>query len=157
MLDVLTVIGVLSTTHKTLSAMFAAGRDIEQCAGDLQRWFSAAQDLEQHEREVKNPSSFNKIFRGKEIERSAISIFAAKKKYERQRLELKNFIISHHGIKGWDDLLKLETKIRKQRTQAIYAQREFNRRLKEWLVIIALLALMVVIVIGVSILVKAGY
>ena len=105
--------------------MFRAGRDLEQCAGDLHHWISA-HDLEQHEREIKKPNTFNKVFRSGAIEKQAIEIYAAKKKLEKQRQTLKNHIVSIHGLKGWDELI-FESKLRRQRTEAIYAQRELRR------------------------------
>lgn len=150
MLDIVTVVGVLSTAHKTLTTMFAAGRDIEQCAGDLHRWITAAQDLDQHEKEIKRPNTFAKVFKSGAIEKQAIAVFAAKKKLERQRQELKNFIIGNHGLAGWDELLALETKIRKQRTAAIYAQREFRSKVIEWVIIVLLMSLCFVGLIGLA-------
>ncbi len=141
MLDIVTVVGVLSTAHKTLTSMFAAGRDIEQCAGDLHRWITAAQDLDQHEKEVKRPTTFAKVFKSGAIEKQAIAVFAARKKVERQRLELKNFILANHGLAGWNELLALESKIRRQRTEAIYAQREFKSKIIECIMIVLLASL----------------
>lgn len=156
MLDVLTVIGVLSTAHKTLSSMFQAGRDIEQCAQDLHRWISASQDLDQHEKELKRPNAFNKVFKAQAIEKQVLQVYAAKKRVEKQRLELKNHIISVHGMKGWDDLRALEAKIRKQRTEAIYAQRELRRRIMEFVVGSIMVAIICTMVIGIAYVATAG-
>ena len=35
-------------------------------------------------------------------------------------------------MKGWDDLIKLEGQIRKQRQRAVYEQREARQQLVEW-------------------------
>ena len=59
-------------------------------------------------------------------------MFAAKKRLEKQRQELKNFVLAHHGMRGWDDLIKLEGRIRKQRQRAVYEQREARQQLVEW-------------------------
>lgn len=150
MLDIVTVVGVLSTAHKTLTAMFAAGRDIEQCAGDLHRWITAAQDLDQHEKEVKRPNTFAKVFKAGAIEKQAIAVFAAKKRVERQRQELKNHIVGNHGLAGWNELLALESKIRRQRTEAVYAQREFRAKVIEWIMIGVLASLSLLALFGLA-------
>ena len=55
-----------------------------------------------------------KLFKGNEIEASAIEAFTAKKKLEAQRQELKTFINFHYGANSWNEILQMEADIRKK-------------------------------------------
>ena len=58
---------------------------------------SALSDIDNAEKTAKNASPLRKLFKGNEIEASAIEAFTAKKKLEAQRQELKTFINFHYG------------------------------------------------------------
>lgn len=110
---------------------FQIGRDIESMAGDLSRWMGALSDIDQAEKEAKNPPIFKKLFAGKTVEQEAIEVFAAKKKAQQQRDELKQWISFTLGKSHWDELVATEGRIRKQRQETLYAQRERRRKFVE--------------------------
>ena len=132
MLEIGVAISVATQSFNFLKSAFAAGRDIESMSGDIGRWISAVSDIERREKEVKRPPFYKKLFAAGSVEQEAVQVFAAKKRLEKQRQELKNFVLAHHGMKGWDDLIKLEGQIRKQRQRAVYEQREARQQLIEW-------------------------
>ena len=84
----------------------------------------AVSDVDAAHKSAKNPSLFRKVFSGQSIEQEAIEAFAAKKKLEAQRDELKNFIMFTHGTRAWDELLAMEGDIRKRRQKEIYEAKE---------------------------------
>ena len=90
---------------------------------------------------AKNPPIFKKLFAAGSIEEEALASYAAKKKLEAQRQELKTFLNMQYGPQAWADLIKLEGKIRKQRQQAIYAQQELRRQILEGIAITILVLL----------------
>ena len=51
------------------------------------------------------------------------------------RAELKNLISFTRGPAAWEELLRTEADIRKKRQQAIYDQKERQRKLLEWIAI----------------------
>jgi hypothetical protein len=57
--------------------------------------------------------------------------FAAKKKAEAMEDELRTWINMTHGPNAWNDLLKMQVKIRKQRQETLYAQAEMRKKLIE--------------------------
>ena len=99
---------------------FAIGRDIESMGKDLGRWMGALRDIDNAEKSAKNASPLRKLFKGKEIEASAIEAFTAKKKLEAQRQELKSFINFHYGANSWNEILHMEAEIIKLRQKEIY-------------------------------------
>jgi hypothetical protein len=79
------------------------GRDLEQMSGDLSRWMGASSDIDQAEKQAKNPGVFGKVFGGGSIEAVALQAYAAKKKLEEQRYELKMFLNLTHGPQAYDE------------------------------------------------------
>ena len=126
-----------STAFAGLKKAFQAGRDIESMTGDLSRWMGAVSDIEQKEKSAKNPPIFRKVFGS--VEQEALEAFAAKKKLEEQRYELKTFIQFSHGHKAWDQLLAMEGKIRKARQEQLYRRQEFKDRCIEGVFILFLI------------------
>ena len=112
---------------------FAVGREIESMGKDLSRWMGAVSDIDNAEKTAKNASPLRKLFKGKEIEASAIEAFTAKKKLEAQRQELKSFINFHYGANSWNEILHMEAEIRKRRKQEIYERQEFVRKIWEYI------------------------
>ena len=111
---------------------FEMGREIEAMGGDLSRWMGAMSDIDNAEKTTKNPSALQKLFKGKEIEASAIEAFTAKKKLEKQRQELKSFINFHYGANSWNEILRMEAEIRKKRQQDIYDRQQLIRKIWEY-------------------------
>ena len=72
-------------------------RDIEQMSGDIGRWMGAVSDVDNAEKQAKNPPLFGKLFKAGSIEEAAMAAYAAKKKLEEQRYELKVFLNMTHG------------------------------------------------------------
>jgi hypothetical protein len=100
---------------------------------DLGRWMSALSDIDNAEKSAKNASPLIKLFKGNEIEASAIEAFTAKKKLEAQRQELKTFINFHYGTNSWNEILQMEAEIRKQRRDEVYARQELIRKIWEYI------------------------
>ncbi len=128
-----------SAAFGALKKGFAVGRDIESMASDLSRWMGALSDLDQMEKEAKNPPIFKKLFGGQSVEQEAITTFANKQKAQQQRYELQQWISLTLGKSKWDELVKMEGQIRKRRKETLYKQRERRRKFVEvvaWIIVI---------------------
>ena len=131
MVDPVTAMATASAAFGAIKKGFAIGRDIEAMASALSRWMGALSDLDQAEKEAKNPPIFKKLFSGKTVEQEAIEIFASKKKAQAQRQELQQWIQYTMGQSHWDELIRMEGRIRKQRQETLYRQRERRRKFIE--------------------------
>tara|TARA_R100000234_G_scaffold1002_1_gene869 strand:- start:578 stop:1339 length:762 start_codon:yes stop_codon:yes gene_type:complete len=132
-------VGVASKAFNAIKQGFAVGRDIEQMSGDIGRWMGAVSDIDNAEKQAKNPPLFGKLFKADSIEEAAMAAYTAKKKLEEQRYELKMFLNLTHGPQAYDELLQMEGQIRKQRQQTIYKQQQLRRQLSEgigWLLLV---------------------
>tara|TARA_Y100000114_G_scaffold142000_1_gene148208 strand:- start:134 stop:616 length:483 start_codon:yes stop_codon:yes gene_type:complete len=126
----------ITAASKAFSAIkkgFEMGREIESMGSDLSRWMGAVSDIDNAEKTSKNASALRKLFKGKEIEASAIEAFTAKKKLEAQRQELKSFINFHYGANSWNEILRMEAEIRKKRKEEIYERQELIRKIWEYI------------------------
>lgn len=154
MFDPVSVGVAMSTASAAFSGLkkaFQAGRDIESMTGDLSRWMGAVSDIDNAAKDTANPGMFKKVFGGGSVEQEAIEAFAAKKKLEEQRYELKQFLMFTHGSASWDELLRMEGQIRKRRQKEIYEKAKFKRKIFEWVIItLVMVAGVVLLVLFVS-------
>ena len=130
-MDPISLLGIASASYQVIVKGFAAGRELENMSGDLSRWMGAISDIKQAEKISKNPPLFKKLFSGSSVEQEAMDAFAAKKKAEVMEEELRNFINLSYGPNAWQELLRMQIKIRKQRQETLYAQEEERRKLFE--------------------------
>ena len=154
-MDPLTITAAMSVANSAFNAIkqgFAAARDIEQMSGDIGRWMGAVSDIDNAEKQAKNPPLFGKLFKAGSIEEAALAAYAAKKKLEEQRYELKVFLNMTYGPSAYDDLLKMEGQIRKQRQETVYKQQQLRRQIGEaitWFIVAAIVGGFAVLVAGI--------
>ena len=153
-MDPVSAMATASAAFGALKKGFAVGRDVESMVGDLSRWMGALSDIDQAEKEAKNPPIFKKLFNGKSVEQEAIEAFAAKRKAQSQRDELKQWISLTLGRSAWDELIRMEGNIRKQRQETLYRQRERRQKFVESCVIVGSILIGTAILIGFIWLVK---
>jgi hypothetical protein len=88
-LDPVTVIATASAAYNALKKGIEIGRELQDMSGQLATWAGAVSDLDFIAKKAANPPWW-KV--GPNIQAEAIEIFAAKKRIERQRAELKTFV-----------------------------------------------------------------
>ena len=137
-MDPVSAIAAASTAFSLIKKGFAAGRDVESMYGDIGRWMGACSDVNHSVKMAKNPPLFKKLFAGSSIEQEAMDAFAAKKKAEEMEHELRTWINMIHGPNAWNDLLKMQVKIRKERQETLYKQAELRRNMLQVVGIILL-------------------
>ena len=98
-------------------------------AGDLSRWMGAVSDVDHIHKSAKSPSMLKKMFAAQSVEQEAIEAFAAKKKLQQQRDDLKTYIMFTQGTKAWDELLETEANIRKQRRKMVYEAQQRREKI----------------------------
>ena len=128
-MDPVTALATATTAFNLIKKGFQAGRDVEAMYGDIGKWMGAVSDVNHAEKMSKNPPLFKKLFAGSSVEQEAMDAFAAKKKAEAMEDELRTWINMTHGPNAWSELLKMQSKIRKQRAEQLYAQAELRSRI----------------------------
>lgn len=121
-------IGVAGKAFDLIKKGFEVGRDIESMSGDLQRWMGASAEIQAIENAASNPSMITRLLKGSSnLEAAATQAVLARKRLEAQRYELKMFISMKYGPSTWDEILRTEGRMRRQRQAAIKAQQEMVR------------------------------
>ena len=142
-MDPVTIISGATVAFNALKQGFSIGRDLQDMSGQLTKWAGHMADLGQAEKQVKNPPWWKSI--GGSVEAEAMEVFAAKKKAESMRKELKDYISWTMGPSAWDELVAIEAKIRKQKKEQEYRKAELQESIIAW----ALGGLLFVIGVGV--------
>lgn len=132
-MDPVTALGVATTAFNTIKKGFQIGKDAQSMMSDVGKWMSAIES-------VKNPSN-KKSKKIANVEQEALDQFAAKKKAEEMERELKNYILATFGGTAWDELLRIQGQIRKQRK----LQEEYERKQREDIINAIILGLGVLI------------
>ena len=131
MVDPISAMALAGSAFNTLKKGVSIGRELESMGKSLSQWMSAVSDIDRAHHEAKNPPIFKKIFNAKSVEQEAMELFTQKKQLENQRDELRKLIGSMLGPQAWQELIKMERDIRKQRQETLYAQREARKHFVE--------------------------
>ena len=122
-MDPITIIATASSAYGLLKKGIAAGRELQDMGSQLATWAGAVSDLEFLVKKAEDPPWW-KV--GGSVQAEAVEIFAAKKKIEQQRAELKQFIQFSYGQPAWEELLRIEGQVRKQRAATLHKQAEMK-------------------------------
>ena len=145
-MDPATAIATATAAFSIIKKGISVGKDIESMSKDVGRWMGALSDLDQAEKETKNPPLLKKLVASKSVEEEAMQVYMAKKKAQEQREELRQWMMFAIGPNSWSELLRVEAQVRKQRQQEIYRQRELRRK------VIEIATIIVVIISGIGLL-----
>lgn len=129
-MDPITIISGATVAFNALKKGFALGKDLQSMSGQLSKWAGHMSDLGQAEKQVKNPPWWKSL--SGSVEAEAIEVFAAKKKAEQMRQELKDHISWTMGPSVWDELVRIEAKIRKQKREHEYRKAELQEAIVTW-------------------------
>ena len=150
MVDPISAMALASSAFATLKKGISIGRELESMGKSLSTWMSAVSDIDRAHHEAKNPPIFKKLFSGKSVEQEAIELFTQKKQLENQRDELRKLISSILGPNAWQELIRMERDIRKQRQDTLYAQREARKHFIEVVAIIGLAIIIFISIVGIA-------
>ena len=111
-MDPVTAIGVATTAFNAIKKGFQVGRDVESMSKDLGRWMGAIQDVKDGHSKKKN-----RVFGS--VEEEALETFAIKKKAIAMENDLRNFVNLSYGPNAWNEVIRIQADIRKQKKEAI--------------------------------------
>lgn len=129
-MDPITIIAGASAAFNAIKKGIEVGRGLQDMSGQLSQWAGAMSDLGRAEAKVKNPPWWKSLSGG--VEQEAMQIFAAKKKAEEMRQELKFFISFNMGPSAWDELIGIEASVRKRKQDQEYRKEEIKEAIINW-------------------------
>tara|TARA_R100001460_G_scaffold210_1_gene926 strand:+ start:1636 stop:2103 length:468 start_codon:yes stop_codon:yes gene_type:complete len=119
-IDPVSAIAVATTAYRGIVSAYRAGKQVESMSKDIGKWMGAIADVKQAHQEKKTS-------RFKNVEEQALDTYAALKKAEKMEMELKNFLIANYGFNAWNDLMRIQRDLRKERLEE---RRRRQRRLE---------------------------
>ena len=135
-MDPITAMAVATSAFSAIKKGFAAAKDVESMAGDLSRWMGAVQSVKDGHQKAKS----RRIGSVEE----ALETWAHQKKIKRMEEELRLFVIGHYGPHAWQEIIRLQGTIRKQRIAEAKQKAEKAEEIMIW----ALLFMVALIVFG---------
>jgi hypothetical protein len=139
--DPITIIATASAAYNALKKGIQVGRELQDMGGQLATWAGAISDIDFLAKKAENPPWW-KV--GGNVQAEAIEIFAARKKIQTQRDELKTYIQYAYGQSGWEELMRIEAQVRKRKQATDHRKAE----IKETMITVTIVAL--VLMAGVS-------
>jgi hypothetical protein len=130
MLDPVTIIGGATVAFNAIKKGIAVGKDLQDMHGQLSKWAGAMSDLGQAEKQANNPPWWKSL--GGSVEEEALAVWNAKRKAEHMREELRKHISFVYGPTAWDELVRTEAKIRKQKKDQEYRKAEIQEAIITW-------------------------
>ena len=123
-MDPVTAFGVATTAYKTIVAGFKVGKQVESMAKDLGRWMGAIQAVKEGHSKKKN-----RMFGS--VEEEALETFAMKKKAIAMENELRTFVNMNYGPNAWNEVIRIQAEIRKQKKEAQIEEQQRQRQMVE--------------------------
>ena len=123
-MDPVTVIATASAAYNALKKGIQIGKELQDMSGQLAQWAGAVSDLEFLAKKAEDPPWWRAL--GGNVQAEAIEIFAAKKRIEAQRDELRTFVQFSYGQAGWEELLRIEAQVRKRKQATDHRKAEMK-------------------------------
>ena len=135
-MDPVSIIAAATTAYNAIKKGIEIGREMQDMGGQLATWAGAISDIDFLERKNEDPPWYRAFSRS--VQAEAIEIFAAKRQLEQQRNELRTYIQYSMGQSAWDELLRIEAKVRMQRSEHEHRRAEMKEMIVSGLLIFAM-------------------
>jgi hypothetical protein len=138
-MDPVTIIGGATVAFNAIKKGIQVGRELQDMTGQLSQWASAMSDLGQVEKKTNNPPWWKTL--GGSVEAEALAVWNAKRQADAMREELRQHISFVYGPGAWEELVRTEAKIRKQKKDQEYRKAEIIEEIITWIATSVLLIL----------------
>ena len=124
-------IALAASAFAAVKKGIAFAKDVESMHKDISRWMSACHEIETKHNKVKRK-------KGQSVAEEAMETWAAVRKIRQQREELRLYMLSINP-QAWNDFVRLEGQIRKQRADEAEAKRKQIKKMFEITMIVLLM------------------
>ena len=140
MIDPITALAAATTAFKAVQSLVNTGREIEDVAGQLGKWFTAVSDIREAEAQAKNPPLFKKLVFSQSVEEEALNALIAKKKAEEQETQIREMIMYRYGMDALREMYAMRRQIKEAREKAVYRRQQLLKNIQDGVIITLLLA-----------------
>ena len=138
MIEVSVAIAGAQAAYNFMRKGVQVGRNLQDMGQQLQQWANCMAHIDQAEKMADKPPWYKALGGGTQAQ--AMEVFLARKQAEKMRDELRQ-LISHPAILGpshWQEFLKIEADIRKQKREHEFRRMEIKQSIIEWAAGVAL-------------------
>ena len=135
-MDPITALSLASTAFKGVQTLVARGREIEDVAVHLGRWYGYAADIKEAEKESQKPPIFRKLLDSGSVEQEALNSIIVKKKLEEQERQIRDLLVIRYGIETYREMIQMRKDIKAKREKLVYAQRRRRRTILDCIAIV---------------------
>ena len=135
-MDPITALSLASTAFKGVQTLVARGREIEDVAVHLGRWYGYAADIKEAEKESQKPPIFRKLLDSGSVEQEALNSIIVKKKLEEQERQIRDLLVIRYGIETYREMIRMRKEIKAKREKLVYAQRRRRRTILDCIAIV---------------------
>jgi len=129
LIDPITAFTVATTAFNTIKKAVEVGREIEDVAGYLGKFFGAKADIAKAEEKAKNPPIFRKLLSAGSVEEEALQIVVQRQKLMQMEKELRSMIILRYGQEVYLEMMRQRERIAVERRRAEYVQSQKRKHL----------------------------
>ena len=147
-MEPLALLSMATTAFKGVQTLVQRGREIEDVAQHLGRWYGYVADINEAQRESEKPPIFRKLLDKGSVEQEALNAIIVKKKIEQQEREIRDLIVVVYGIETYREMIQMRKDIRSKRERLVYRQKRRRRSILDGIVIVIGLTTCVGIVYG---------
>ena len=123
MIDPITAFTVATTAFNTIKKAVEVGREIEDVAGYIGKFFGAKADIVKAEEKAKNPPIFKKLLSAGSVEEEALQIVVQRQKLGEMERELRSMIILRYGQETYLEMMRQREKIAMERKRVELLQK----------------------------------
>jgi len=128
-IDPFTAFTVATTAFNTIKKAVEVGREIEDVAAYLGKFFSAKADIAKAEEKAKNPPIFRKLLSAGSVEEEALQIVVQRQKLMQMEKELRSMIVLRYGQEVYLEMMRQRERIAVERRRAEYVQSQKRKHL----------------------------
>lgn len=129
MIDPITAFTVASSAFSFIKRACETGKEIEDVAGYIGKFFGAKADIAKAEEKAKNPPIFKKLLSAGSVEEEALQIVVQRQKLGEMERELRSMIILRYGQETYLEMMRQRERIATERRRAEYLQSQKRKYL----------------------------
>jgi hypothetical protein len=128
---ILAAVSAANAAFGAVKKLVATGREIQDVAGQIGKWYGAFGDFNRlaNEKANKKPSVFKRLLHDDSIENEALQITMHKQALIKQEYELKILIVAHYGESVYNEMIMERIRLKKEREHRL-RQKEFMLNVK---------------------------
>ena len=147
-MEPIALLSMATTAFKGVQTLVQRGREIEDVAQHLGRWYGYVADINEAQKESEKPPIFKKLLDKGSVEQEALNAIIVKKKIEQQEREIRDLIVVVYGIETYREMIQMRKDIKSKRERLVYRQKRRRRSILDGIAVLIGLGVAIGLVYG---------